>query len=217
MTIGAGGLGTTPLAADQGGLNISLLISPDDCADLLGISSSDTLLNHLVIATDAWVRRSLSREFIRASRVEVVRGFNHTYVVMRESPIRAITEVRIDECGRFPSTSIISDLTQFTFDPDPAHDDSRIFYLNGKFPTGFRVAQITYEAGWYSPNDPVNVGDMPSDLQERLIERVAAKYKQGTDEEMKSETQGDRNWTKFQETDARILAALSRYRRVTLF
>ena len=264
-----------------------MLISASDCANLLGVSATDALLLRLVKSTDAWIKRELFRDLERKTRTEIVRGFGQNCVFLRESPIRAITEVRIDSTGELASSSIVSDLTLFSFDEDEAHDDARLFYRAGTFPIGPRVAKITYEAGWwpfvasgsisslasvgttataqtssahglgtnqqvtitgatpaaYNGTYPVTVtdathftysfaggtspatgtityvpeaSDLPSDLAERLIERVAAKYKQGADEEMKSENQGDRSWTKFNETDSRILAALQRYQRVVI-
>lgn len=197
-----------------------MLISASDCADLLGILPTDKLLVRLVASTDAWIKRSLGRTFERDVRTEFVRGYGVDYVYVRESPIIEITEVRIDPCGKFSDSTIVTDLTRFTFDPDPLNDDNRVFYAGGRegfqlghgyyaganwFPEGERVAQITYEAGFDD--------DIPVDLSEQLIERVAAKYKQGPDEEMKTERQGDRSWEKFEKTDERILAALRRYRR----
>ena len=180
-----------------------MLIETTDCATLLGVSADDALLVRLVASTDRWIKKQCSREFERAVRTEVVRGYGKDYIFTRESPIIAITAVRIDRFGLFPIDTIITDLSPFIF--DPTRDDNRVYYSNGYFPAGAAVAQLEYEAGFDA--------DIPEDLREKLIERVAAKYKQGADEEMKSEAQGDRSYVKFDETDKRILAALRGYKR----
>jgi hypothetical protein len=194
-----------------------MLITAAECANTLGIAADDALLVRLVSSTDAWIKKSMGRKFERAVTTEVVRGYGLNYVFLRESPIVALIEVRVDYWhGLFGDDTIVSDLTGFSFNTDPSLDDNRLWYVNmlaplaipspsWGFPDAPRATQVTYEAGFDA--------DIPEDLREKLIERVCAKWKQGPDEEMKQESQGDRAWTKFDTTDKRILAALRRYKR----
>lgn len=185
-----------------------MLITAAEVADTLGVSSTDALLVRLVSSTDAWIKRACGRQFERAIYTSIVRSSSFDYgtnlIFLPESPIVEIIAVSLDRSGAgFTTDTVIDDLSAFTF--DPLRDDGRVYYSGGRFPVWPGGSQFEYEAGYDA--------DIPEDLRERLIERVCAKYKQGADEEMKQESKGDRAWSKFDETDKRILAALRGYKR----
>src|SRR6478672_8860190 len=193
-----------------------MLITYAEVADLTGTSATDALLIRTVNATDAWARRSFGRQFARDTYELYPRGFGRDTIWLRESPIRQLIEIRVDPYARFGDDTVISDLTQFRFSPDPFDDDNMVTF-NGcsynmgphrwPFPEMARAIRVTVEAGWWMPDDPNpdHVCDLPEDLRDRLIERAVIRFKQGSDEEMKSVSQGDRSFTKFDETDTRIL------------
>lgn len=189
-----------------------MLITASECADTLGVSPTDTLLVRLVTSTDAWAKRQLSRNFERATYSLITRGHGVSMVYLRESPIRELVEIRIDPRARFGNETVIP-LVRFTFNSDPFDDDNRLYLSEGVFPDGPGTVRVLGEFGWWAADDPDHVSDLPEDLREKLIERVCAKYKQGADEEMKSQSSGDWSVTKFDELDTRILASLRHYRR----
>lgn len=183
-----------------------MLITAAEVADTLpGLSPTDTQLLAIVADTDSWAKRVLGRNFERKTYTEVVRGEGHPFVYLLESPIRSVTEIRIDPLGNFDADTTVDDLTQFFFDPDPDHDSSRLSWLGFDapayiisgyvgvswipFPEHARAARVTYEAGFWPADDPVNVCDLPYDLRSRLIKRARVEFKlaQGkSDEETKA-------------------------------
>ena len=204
-----------------------MLITFDEVADALGVSPGDASLIRLVKSTDVWAKRSLGRRFELDTYTLHPRGFGGNTIWLRESPIRSLTEIRVDPYGDFGDDTIVSDLTQFRFNPDPFDDDNKLTFAGygswsthpilgsyrWPFPELPNAIRVVLEAGWYAADDTDHESDLPDDLREKLIERVCAKYKQGSDEELSSERQGDRSITKFKQTDARILEELRRYKR----
>lgn len=206
-----------------------MLITYAEVGDLAGVSPSDSFLMRTVKATDTWAKKSLGRQFARDTYELYPRGHGNQTIWLRESPIRRLIEIRIDPAGQFGDGTIVSDLTQFRFNPDPFDDNNKLTFGGSgcwgyhsspgrwcwPFPEMPNAIKVVVEAGWWLPDDtdPDHVCDLPDDLRERLIERAVIRFKQGSDEEMQSERQGDRSFQKFQETDNRILKALRRYRR----
>lgn len=201
-----------------------MLITAAEVADTLGgLSPTDTLLVSVVNDTDAWAKRALGRNFERKTYTETVRGYGHPYVFLRESPIRALTEVRIDPFGVFADDTVIDDLASFTFDADPNHDNSKLswaglfgvdlpaYVMSGyvsaawlPFSESARAAQVTYEAGWWPADDQVNTPDLPSDLRGRLVRRARVEFKRAVGQS-DDETKGC--------TDDTILRELQHYMR----
>jgi hypothetical protein len=195
-----------------------MLITYAEVADLAGASPSDAFLMRTVKATDTWAKKRLGRSFERATYILYPRGFGGYTIWLRESPIRHITEIRIDPPGVFGDDSIVTDLSLFTFNPDSFADDSKLTYMGRAsrrwpFPEISNAIRVTCEAGWWPADDPDHDCDVPEDLRERLVERAVVRFKQGADEETQSVSQGDRSTTKFAETDTRILNALRHYKR----
>lgn len=196
-----------------------MLITAVEVADTLGgLSPTDTQLVSIVADTDSWIKRKLGRNFERMTYTEVVRGEGHPYVYLTESPIRELVEVRIDPYGVFGDETIISDMTQFAFDPDPNHDSSKLswsgiwsvdvpsYVSSGwrPFTESSRAAQVTHKAGWWAADNPDNVSDLPYDLRGRLVKRARVEFKRAVgvkDDETK------------EFTDAVILQELEHYRR----
>ncbi len=193
-----------------------MLITAAEVATPLSVSPTDANLVRIVKATDAWAKRSLGRQFERATYELRPRGYGRDHpVFLCESPIRELTEVRVDRDGKFGSDTIV-DLAEFSFNSDPFADDCKLRYIDGYFPEGSNTVRVTLVAGWWPADDAGHTCDLPDDLRELLIERAAIKYREGGDtigEEMQSTGAGDRSWTKFEQTDARILKALRHYKR----
>jgi hypothetical protein len=193
-----------------------MLITAAEVAMSLSASPTDANLVRVVTATDAWAKRSLGRQFERATYDfrPVAYGGDHP-VWLRESPIRELIEVRVDRFGKFGADTIV-DHSELSFNTDPFSDDNRLRYLSGCFPEGSNTVRVQLIAGWWPADDATHACDLPADLRELLIERAAIKYRESGDtigEEMQSTGSGDRNWSKFEQTDSRILKALRHYKR----
>jgi len=202
-----------------------MLITVQEVADVLGVDASDAVLIRLVKSTDEWAKRSLGRRFERAEYTLYPRGYGNQQIFLRESPIRSLIEIRVDPTGVFGDDTIVDDLTPFKFDPDPDNDDPTITYTGygyfrgpawWPFPELKNAIQVKVEAGWWPPSQTNHTADVPEDLREKLIERAVIKFREAGDdlnEEMQSVRSGDRSWTKFEQTDQRILRELLRYKR----
>lgn len=209
-----------------------MLITFAEVGEALGVSPTDAQLIRAVKSTDQWARQNLGRQFKRDTYTLYPRGYGRNVIWIRESPVRAITEIRIDPYGRFGDDTIVTDLTRFRWNPDPFDDDNKIEFFGGgwfgnhssigrwwwPFPELTNAIKITVEAGWWLPDDEGHADDydLPEDLREKLIERARIKYLEANDdfpEEMQSTREGDRSLTKFEQTDTRILRELRRYRR----
>jgi hypothetical protein len=211
-----------------------MLVTPAELADVLsGVSPSDTQVIAKAKASDAFLKRGLNRQFERAIYVLYPRSNGRKTIFLRESPIRALIEVRVDPFGLFPDSSIV-DLSMFAFNPDPFEDDPSITFtglgwcqdnaaFDGAgyyrwympFPDIPHSVQVTVEAGWWPADDVEHDCDLPYDIRDAALERAVVRFKESGDfgEEVQTVRSGDQSWTKFQQTDERLLKKLTRYKR----
>lgn len=188
-----------------------MLISGNDVAAALNLTSFDTNLSRIVAAVDAWAKRYCGRDFEFAERTEVVQGYGASVVFLRESPIAELIEVRIDSTGVFADDTIVP-LSNFTFFAD---DRRSLYYIGGFFPESPRAVKVTYRGGYYTDNDEAHTPQVPADLREALILEAAVRYQRGPSEKMKSETIGSYSYTRFDDAVSPDVKAMLRpYRRI---
>jgi hypothetical protein len=194
-----------------------MLVTVADVGALLGIAdpSADALLNLVVPAMDRWVKSRCGRTFEHGAFVEFVAGYGDGRIYLRESPIAAVTEVRVDSRGVFGAETII-DPTNFVF--DSTRDDARLFYIDNCFPEGPRTVKVSYTAGYYAYGDTTggHVPTLPEDLHLAIIEEIVDRYQADNTpgERMKSETLGDYSYMRFDTTiDPRRRSVIDRYKR----
>lgn len=176
------------------------IVTPEEVASFLGGAAyaEDPSLVRLTEAVNQHVQRVCGRTFLYAERTEIVRGYGVPYVFLRESPIAALVEVRIDCAGEFGEDTIVA-LDQFAFETDVNRDSNILRWKDGRFPEAARAAQVTYSAGFH----PIDFeGDlvtarMPQDLRTMIIDEICARAKRGSDEELKSASLGDYSFTRF--------------------
>lgn len=162
----------------------------------------DSNLTRLNLAVDAYVKKFCGRTFERAAdRVEFVRGYYSDMTFLREDPVEAITEVRIDATAKFGADTIVTDLSAFWTEAN------RLYYRGGFFPEGPRVGKITLTSGYAT-------AAIPEDLKDIVIQLIAEKLNQGTSERLKSEAIGSYSYTRFEGAiTPAIRQVLNSYRR----
>jgi hypothetical protein len=191
-----------------------MLITVAEAAEALSIAATDPRLIRLCTSTDQWAKRQLGRRFERGTYELYAAGYGgRNPVWLRESPIIELIDVRVSSVSNFDDDSIV-DASRFRFNPEMFADDNRLYFLDGRFPDGPKTVYVKGVFGWWPADYEAHASEVPADLSEALIERVVAIYREGGgDEEMESQSQGDRSWTKFEQTDTRILKKLRKYKR----
>jgi len=182
-----------------------MLITAAQVADTLpGLSPTDALLVQKVREADAWAKLAFGRQFERGVYALKPRVYGAPYVLLQESPIRAVVSAFSDPTGLFQASTQIRDVSKFTFNPLPGDDDNRLDLGGYALPQGVGTFLLNVEAGWWPADDPVHESDIPADLSGALIKRARVEFKRAvgvSDEETK------------QFTDEVILNSQRRYRR----
>lgn len=188
------------------------LITSEEVAAFAGVAN-DSTAQRITAAVIAWCERKTGRTFERKSRTAIVRGYGSSVIFLPERPIHQITEVRVDACGEFGADAIVTDLTKFLFD---SAEDSRVWWSDGYFPEGPRVAKVTFLAGYYDITAAAeNVPKVPQDLREALINEAAQRIKRNGAEKMKSASAGAYSYTRFDtEVDPAVQEVIRGYRNL---
>lgn len=92
--------------------------------------------------------------------VEYHDGRNQNIVMLRQWPIIAVTELRIDTQSKFTDASTLVDPADYRV----SDDGQSILYVAGRFPTGHRAVKATYNAG---------LATVPSDLEHAVLWAVS--------------------------------------------
>lgn len=168
--------------------------------------ATDAEFISMVAGIDAYVRTWLGRDFVSAERTERTQGYG-ARLFLRESPITAVAEIRLDETGLFAAESIIADLTPFTWDAnDPERNE--LFYTGGSnyFPAAPRSVQVKYTGGYTT---------LPEDLRRGLLRMIQVAYRQGSREVFSNVSEaGGSSFTRFEKGfDPLTRALLLNYKR----
>lgn len=164
-----------------------MLITAAQVADTLpGLSPTDSLLTRVVSDADSWIKRSLNRQFERAVYALKPRVYGKSYILLRESPIRAIVSAYSDPLGLFqPGTAV--DVSAFFFNSDPLDDDPRL-EIGGIAQEGTNTFLVNVEAGWWADTTEDHDEDLPESIRGPLITRARVEFKRASgvfDEETK--------------------------------
>lgn len=188
------------------------LIKDTEVADLAGVGV-DPQIERVTKAVCDEVLRSTARTFERKSRSVVVRTWPRDYLFLPEAPIFAVTDVRFDLAGLF-ADGTSQDLSRFSFNTDD--QEYRLFYNGGCFPEGSRVVRVTFDAGYYAPDDNASGHDVkvPEDLRDEMIKEAVRRYKRGVSEKLQSESFGDYSYARRADgSDDEFRRVIRRYRR----
>lgn len=170
-----------------------MIITVAEAADWLKdvTLATDAQFQRLVAAADAFVKHYCARDFERAERTEYPRSHGGSILWLREKPIAAVAEIRIDPTHQLAVDSAI-ELT------DVVYEDDRV-YLLGYWPEGSHVVMVTYTGGYWpaSDTDPLHIPKMPEDLREVTLDLVARAQRRGSTEVMQSESLGSYSYTRF--------------------
>jgi len=163
-----------------------MLFTYAEAAGFTGGNQNDAGFQRLCKAVDRWVKNYCGREFETAEYTENLAANGTNCVWVKESPITAISDVRIDYSGLLGTDTALDDLTPFVT------DGSRVMYTNGYFPRGRRTVQITYTGGYAAD-------EIPEDLKQAAMRLLAKVYKQAASEPMVAESMGDYSYTRIQQ------------------
>jgi hypothetical protein len=166
-------------------------------------------------------RLGLDSNSNRLTRVEYPRGYGSDMVWLKEDPVRSIVEVRVDRYGAFDEGTIL-DPSAYVLTPGGGHVPATIRLATPclswslrYFPEGVRVVQVTYDGG-YDPRNEQQVPtelEMPDDIRDEVIRRIARRWSRGTAEVMKSETMGAYSYTRMDSADEDERRVIRKYRR----
>lgn len=179
------------------------LISADEVAELLDANPADPKLKLIVRGVNAAATQK--RALLRDEFTHTVQGYGKNVVVLPESPIVELAEVRVDCNGAFGDDTVVSDLTQFAWNPDEREDNPFLYWNGGVFPEAPFAARITYTAGFET---------LPDDLALELIAEAMERYRGNFNERKKSESMGSYSYTNFDGVEPKRAAVFRRYRMI---
>jgi hypothetical protein len=199
------------------GTNTPLVLA-SDVQSLLAGSTADTAMTMIIGGVSDLARKYCNREFFIANYIESYQGSNNARLMMRQTPIQAVTNVTM-ACGN--GNLIIS---ACTLDPNgnPFPQtlgyffDSKAINLGGglRFPySQIPNVYISYSAGYTATGTPQA---LPADLYEVLCYECAIRHKELNRMGEKSENLGGSSTTySVLSLQAQTKDVLNRYRRVT--
>lgn len=193
-----------------------MLVTHADAAAYAGVAD-DPAFKRLHLAVEKGLKRYCGREFEQATYTEIVAGYGHATVFLRETPIHEITEVRIDASGAFgEDTALDADALALMWWAGPNRNS--VEYRGGWFPEGRRVARFVYSAGYFptTEEDPeLAPFIIPEDLQELVLELVKLRVTTGGTERFASESFGSHSFSRFAAgVDPVLRAEINRWKRV---
>jgi hypothetical protein len=190
-----------------------MIVDHIEAAALVGgtANDADPRFRSIVFSANADVEGECGRQFTTAVRAEYPRSFGTDRVFLTETPVRSISEVKVDTERLFGADSIL-DPANYSFDPDSGE---LIRTDGGRFPEGTRFVKVTYEGGYDARNQtqPPTSLEMPEDLKDLVVRRIAARWNRGTGEAMKSESIGSYSYTRADGVDDDDARVIRKYRR----
>ena len=188
-----------------------MIIDHIEAATLIGGSTNDAdpRFRSVVFAANKEIEDECRRQFTNALRTEYPRSFAWRDVWLKETPVRSITEIRYDISGAFGDGTIV--------DPASYSYDANSGLLRFVFPIaeGSRLLKVTYQGG-YDPRDvtkPPTELEIPEDLRQLVVRRIARQWNHGPGEKMQSESIGSYSYTRQSGIDPDDARAIRKYRR----
>lgn len=190
-----------------------MIVDHIEAAAAVGGTANDADPNFrgVVFATNQGVEGDCGRAFERATRTEFPIGYGADRVFLRETPIRSVTEVRVDTARVFGDETIL-DPASYAVDLETG---TLIRTDGARFPEGTGFVRVTYDGG-YDPRDvtkPPTALEMPEDLRDLVFRRIGRRWNAGTGERMKSETAGGYSYTRADVADPDDARVIRKYRR----
>jgi hypothetical protein len=161
----------------------------------LGItdSSKDTLLNQLIAQAIAHAKRETQRLFTVEELVEFYDGTNTSKLVLRESPVVSVDEIRLDDNGHYgQSIDSFGDETILIEGVDYAVNGSIVHRINAWWPPRVvnRIGQLSNEIRHGQGNIKVTYhagfDGMPDDIKDACIQIIARRLETQTGREVAS-------------------------------
>lgn len=119
-------------------------------------TSEDQLINFWINSATDELERECDRQLkSRAVTGEIQHGRGQNIILLKEWPVTAISELRIDNQRDFTAASTLVDPTDYRI-----CDDGNGVLYTGNFPRGYGNIKVTYTAGYTT---------VPSDLQNACL------------------------------------------------
>lgn len=115
--------------------------------DITGVNANqDTKLDLFREAAEAWLLGYLDRQIESGSVTDYQHGDRANEILLRQFPVTAVAELRIDSAHLFTATDTLVAATDYGI----ADDGNGIVLYNRVFPAGYNNIKIVYTAG-YTP------------------------------------------------------------------
>lgn len=141
----------------------------------------------------------------RTGIVEYQDGRGQNVILLKQWPVNALTEIRIDNSSLF-----LADTVQPLADYALVDDNMALLRINSTFHRGYRNIKITYSAGYAT---------VPSDLQEAALWTMFWKFKtrNAGDIGRTTQTKEGESTSYSQEAPADVKNAIARYKRTEFY
>lgn len=123
----------------------------------LSVNSSDTAQDNrielFINAASERIERFTDRKLVsQGSIAEIQHGRRANILLLKQWPIIAVSELKVDHSATFTDPLTIVPVTDYTI----SDDSTSLLYINQVFPVGFNNIKVTYTAGYTT---------VPSDLE----------------------------------------------------
>lgn len=159
-------LGTTGSYSDPfqvGSSYVASLTTVTKVKEYLGITTStdDSLLARLVAASSRWFTNQCGRDIAYTIYVDTVDGNGEDVMLLKNSPVSAITSVSVD--------GVVIPVRPSLTGSGYVFNTYSVILAGYEFTEGLQNVQIVYEAG---------LSPVPEDVEQAVIELVALKYRE---------------------------------------
>jgi hypothetical protein len=107
-----------------------------------GVTSEDTLITRLIGVAGDWLESYTDRLLESGAREDIQDGNRSNIFLLKQWPVTAITEVRIDAESVFTDPNTLIPATEYRI-----HDETELIFLNRIVGGGFQNVRIQYTAG----------------------------------------------------------------------
>lgn len=158
----------------------------------------ELLINGFSQEIEAFTQRKLKSQVI----TETKHGRGTNLILLREWPVTAVSELRIDGGSLFTDPATIVDSADYTI----ADDGNSLLLIGGTYPRGYNNIRITYTAGYAT---------VPSDLEQACLDLCFWRYRTRESGDIGRKQKGKASESEqwHQEWPPSIVSAVMRYKR----
>jgi len=167
-----------------------------------GELSQDALVELYINAASQELEQECDRKLKTQAITETRHGRKQNILLLKEWPVTAIAELRIDGQANFTDPSTLIPATDYRL----GEDAQSIVLLNRVFPNGYGNIKAVYTAGYVT---------VPSDLEHACLWLVSwfQQMRDSKDIGRESKSKGDESVTMLQTSPQYVKDAIARYKR----